>query len=343
MIYRSKAPLRVGLAGGGTDVSPFSDIHGGAILNATINLYAQVSITPREDGKIILHAVDKGQLITLEATEHIDVRSGDLRLQKGVYNRIVKDFTHKAMGFEMITSIDVNAGSGLGTSSTLVVAILGAFVEWLNLPLGEYDIARLAYSIEREDLGMIGGKQDQYAATFGGVNFMEFYADNKVIVNPLRIKEEILRELEFHLLLLYTQTTRESAKIIEEQKDNIVKDNQKALEATKKLKEQAFMMKEALLRGELSRIGDILDMGWQYKKELAQKITNPFIDKIYETAIQAGASGGKISGAGGGGFMIFYCPGNSRFDIAKAIEEQGVKVQRYNFLEKGLITWTSYQ
>lgn len=343
-VYRSKAPLRIGLAGGGTDVSPFSDLHGGAILNATISLFANATIIPRVDGKIIFHAIDRNERLELEATRQLDASSGPLTLQKGVYNRIVREFSSlPTNGFELITNIDVSAGSGLGTSSTLVVAILGAFVEWLKLPLGEYDIAKLAFSIEREDLQMAGGKQDQYAATFGGFNFMEFYDEDKVVVNPLRIREEILQELNFHLLLLYTQTTRESANIIEQQKSNIEKDNQEALKATLKLKEQAFTMKEALLKSELPRIGEILSAGWIQKKRLAKGITNAAIDNIYNTAIEAGASGGKISGAGGGGFMIFYCPGNCRYAVKEALEGIGVEVVHYNFQKKGLFTWTSRQ
>jgi len=341
MIYRSRAPLRIGLAGGGTDVSPFSEMFGGAILNATINYYAYASITPRDDGRIIIHAADKKQRLEYEPTKHIDVSSGDLLLQKGVYNRIIRDFVNEPLGLELITSVDAPAGSGLGSSSTLVVAIIGAFVEWLELPLGEYDIARLAYSIEREDLAMAGGKQDQYAATFGGFNFMEFFENEKVIVNPLRIKQEILQEVEFHLLLFYTQTSRESAKIIEEQQANVLSKRKESLEATKNLKEGAFMMKEALLKGELTKIGEILNHGWHHKKQMAKGITNPLIDKIYNTAMEAGASGGKISGAGGGGYMFFYCPGNSRYDIIEAMDQQGAVRQRYNFLDRGLTTWIS--
>ena len=343
MIYRSKAPLRIGLAGGGTDMSPFSDIHGGAILNTTINLFANASIMPRDDGKIVFHAIDRNEKYEYDAKEFLEVDIDKLPLQVGIYNRIIKDFVGKPLSFELITHIDAPAGSGLGTSSTLVVSILGAFVEWLNLPLGEYDIAQLAFSIEREDLNMAGGKQDQYAATFGGVNFMEFYKGNKVIVNPLRIKEEILRELEFHLLLFYTKTDRESAKIIEVQKANFKNSQKGVVEATMKLKEQAFMMKEALLKGELNKMGDILDFGWQNKKLLAKGITNPLIDDIYKTGIEAGASGGKISGAGGGGFMIFYTPNNKGYEVIKALEEKGIQFQRYQFFKKGLTTWTSYQ
>ncbi len=340
MIYRSRAPLRIGLAGGGTDVSPFSDRYGGFILNATLNLYAFASIIPRNDNKIIIHAVDRQERYELESTDFLEI-TGQLDLQRGIYNRIVKEFTQKPLSFELTTYMDVPSGSGLGSSSTLVVAIIGAFVEWLKLPLGEYDIAQLAYSIEREDLGMAGGKQDQYAATFGGINFMEFHQDNKVIVNPLRIKSEFLNELEFHLLLYYTKTSRESAKIIEEQSQNVQNNEQIVLEATQNLKKQASLMKEALLKGEFSKIGEILDFGWQNKKRMASKISNPKIDTIYEKAIKAGATGGKISGAGGGGFMIFYCPNNTRYQVMEVLNSLGGYMQRYNFIEKGITTWTS--
>ena len=340
MVYCAKAPLRIGLAGGGTDVSPFSDLHGGAILNATVNLYAHAVIVPRTDGQILFHAFDRKEQILVASAPKIPI-DGVLDLQKGVYNRMVRQFTHEPLAFELTTYIDAPSGSGLGTSSTLVVAIIGAFVEWLKLPLGEYDIAKLAYEIEREDLAMAGGKQDQYAATFGGVNFMEFYADNKVIVNPLRIKPEILQELAFHLLLYYTKTSRESARIIEQQSENIKADNQNSIAATFHLKEQAYQMKEALLTNDLSQIGEILNFGWQNKKQMAKGISNAFIDEIYDTAISSGASGGKISGAGGGGFMLFYCPQNTKFAVMDVLNTQGGILQPYNFVEKGMISWTS--
>jgi len=244
MIIRSKAPLRIGLAGGGTDVSPFSDIYGGAILNATISLYASATIEPTDDGKIVFQAMDKGETETMDSAMQLPV-DGRLELLKGIYNRVVRDFAKKPLSFRLTTYVDVPPGSGLGTSSTLVVAALGAFVEWLRLPLGEYDIAHLAYSIEREDLNQAGGKQDQYAATFGGVNYMEFYSGDKVIVNPLRIKQHYLNELENNLLLYYTSTSRYSSAIIAEQSKNVVNKNEKSIEAMNNLKEQSVLMKEA--------------------------------------------------------------------------------------------------
>jgi D-glycero-alpha-D-manno-heptose-7-phosphate kinase len=339
MIIRSKAPLRLGLAGGGSDVAPYSDIYGGAILNATLNMYAYATIIPRDDGKIIFKNDDNSLVEEFDAGDFLEV-NGNFNLHKGVYNCVVNDFTRKPLSFELTTYVDAPAGSGLGTSSTLVVTILGAFAEWLNLPLGEYDMAHLAYRIERQDLEMAGGKQDQYAATFGGVNFMEFYKDEKVIVNPLRIRSKYLNELAYNLVLYFTGTSRLSSTIIEAQRQNVITRNEKSVEAMHQLKRQAIMMKEAILRGELETIGEILDYGWQHKKQMADGITNPMIDRIYDAAMGAGASGGKISGAGGGGFMIFYCPGNTRAGVVKAIETFGGQVKRYEFTERGLNTWT---
>lgn len=338
-IYRSKAPLRLGLAGGGTDVSPYCDLFGGSILNAAINMYAYASIEPLNTSQIELHATDRNEFYAFSSTEQLPL-DGNLDLLKGVYNRIIRDYHLPPQSFRLTTHVDAPAGSGLGSSSTLVVAILGAFAEWLQLPLGEYDMAHLAYEIERIDLGLSGGRQDQYAATFGGFNFMEFYKDDKVIVNPLRIKQKYIAELQHNLLLFYTGTSRESAEIIRKQSKNIDSQDVMALEASHKLKEQSIMMKEALLTGKLDRIGEILHFGWENKKKIASGITNSAIEEIYETAIKAGANGGKISGAGGGGFIIFYCPGNSRWSVIEALKSLNLVLQPYAFSKEGLYSYS---
>jgi D-glycero-alpha-D-manno-heptose-7-phosphate kinase len=339
MIIRSRAPLRIGLAGGGTDVSPYSDIYGGAILNATIDLYAYASIEPLENGKIEF-VIDGGtKMLSLDAASELEVVK-DFELFIGVYNRIVKQFDLKPLSFRLTSFIEAPQGSGLGTSSTIVVSLIGAFKEWLNLPLGDYDIAHLAYEIERIDLKMAGGKQDQYAATFGGINFIEFFDGDKVIVNPLKLKPEIIYELEFNLLLYFTATQRLSATIIEEQVKNVNEKNIKSVDAMHNLKEQATQMKEALLRGELTKIGEILHFGWQNKKNMALSISNSLIDAIYLKAIESGATGGKISGAGGGGFMFFYCPAVTKNKVAGAIAALGGRVQPFKFTQQGLTTWT---
>ncbi|MES2431712.1 MAG: dehydrogenase [Bacteroidota bacterium] len=339
MIYRSKAPLRIGLAGGGTDVSPYSDEFGGAILNATVSLFAYASIEPIAENKIIIEALDRHEKEEYDFANELPI-SGTLDLAKGIYNRVQKNYGLINSGFKLSTFVDAPAGSGLGTSSTLVVAILGAFVEMLKLPLGDYDIAHLAFQIEREDLKLAGGKQDQYAATFGGVNFMEFYDNDKVIVNPLRIRPEYLHELENNLVLFFTATSRESATIIKEQVKNVNDKNEKSIEAMHQLKEQAKMMKESLLRGKLDQIGEILDFGFQQKRQMAANISNNTIEEIYTAAKKAGATGGKISGAGGGGFMIFYCPNNTRYAVIETLNTFGGEIKKYSFTKYGLTTWT---
>ena len=338
MIIRSKAPLRLGLAGGGTDVSPFSDIYGGCILNATISLFAYCDIIPRNDNRIVMITEDRGERFESESMKELPL-DGNLDILKAIYNRVVKDFDLPPLSFELHTFVDAPAGSGLGTSSTLVVAVLGAFVQWLRLPLAEYDIAALAYSIERIDLRLAGGKQDQYAATFGGFNFMEFYAENKVIVNPLRIKESIMNELSRNLVLFYTSTSRSSADIIERQQKNVVAKNTQSIEAMQQLKKQAVLMKVALLRNELDKIGDILNLGWEYKRQMAKGISTDLFEDVYKAALNAGARGGKISGAGGGGYIFFYCPDCVRYRVIEALSNFGGKVRRFEFTKQGLQTW----
>jgi D-glycero-alpha-D-manno-heptose-7-phosphate kinase len=326
------------LAGGGTDVSPYTDEFGGAILNATISHYAHASLELLDQPIITIAAADRNEIQTFPYGNSLPL-SGVLDLHKGAYNSIVKKFGPLPGGFKLTTWVDAPAGSGLGTSSTLMVAILGAFTEMLQLPLGEYDLAHYAYEIERIDLALAGGRQDQYAATFGGINFMEFYAADKVIVNPLRIRAEYLQELENNLVLFFTSNTRQSADIIKEQQKNVANKNTGSIEAMHQLKEQAFRMKEALLKGYLHEIGTILDYGFEQKRRMAANISNSFMEDIYMAAKRSGATGGKISGAGGGGFMIFYCPGNTRYDVIKTIEQYGGHVKSFQFTKGGLTSW----
>ena len=339
MLFRSKAPLRIGLAGGGTDVSPYSDEFGGIILNVTLSLFAHTTIELIEEPFIIIESIDQNIIQHFELTTSLPI-DGSLDLVKGVYNRIQKDYPFQLRGFKISTKVDAPAGSGLGTSSTLVVSILGAFKEMLKFKLNEYQLAHYAYEIERSDLALAGGKQDQYAATFGGFNFMEFSANDKVIVNPLRIRQDYINELENNLVLYFTSSTRESATIIKEQQKNVVEKNVKSIEAMHYLKDQAKTMKEALLMGKIDAIGEILDYGFQQKKNMASNISNAVIENIYQQVKKAGATGGKISGAGGGGFMIFYCPKNTKYKVITSLESLGGTIKQYSFTEHGLTTWT---
>ena len=341
MIVRSKAPLRLGLAGGGTDVSPYSDLHGGVILNATINLFAYCTIEETSTDIISITATDINQHFEYPVNVKLPI-NGNLDLHKGVYNRVIKDFGIKPLSFSISTYSDAPPGSGLGSSSTMVVAILKAFVEWLNLPLGEYEIARLAYEIERVDLGLSGGKQDQYAAAFGGFNFMEFYKDDRVIVNPLRVKRWIVDELEASMVLYYTGASRSSAKIIDEQKKNTSTGNAVAIEAMHQIKHSASEMKEAILKGDIKRYAQILGEGWISKKKMAASISNDGIDKIFDIATEAGSISGKVSGAGGGGFIMFVVTPTRKMELIKRLKQLDGLVVPFQFNEGGCHGWRIY-
>jgi len=340
MIIRSKAPLRLGLAGGGTDIADYFNTFGGFVLNATIDMYAFCTIEPDDSGKIEFIAADIEKKEEYSLCENLP-DSSDLKLHTGIYNRIISDFKIKPQSFKMTTYSDAPAGSGLGSSSTMVVAIIKAFVEWLNLPLGEYDIAALAYKIEREDAGLAGGKQDQYAATFGGFNFMEFYDNERVIVNPLRLKRWIRNEIEASLVLYYTGVSRESANIITEQIQHIKKGD-KNIESLHEMKRQAVFMKEAILKGDFKGFSDCLLQGWFAKKKAAASISNSFLDELYQYAMNNGAQSMKISGAGGGGFMMIYCNPCNRISLIRALKEKQGIVLTPSFTETGTQAWTIY-
>lgn len=343
MIVRSKAPLRIGLAGGGTDVSPYCDEFGGIILNTTIDMYAYCTLEPTNDGKIIFEAKDMSEIEIYESGFPI-LNEGKLLLHKGVYNKIINKYNKgNNLSFRMTTYSDAPPGSGLGSSSTMVVAIIKAFMEWLNLPLGEYDIAYLAYEIEREDLGLSGGRQDQFAATFGGFNYMEFYNENRVIVNPLRVKRWIKNEIENSLILYYTGTSRESAKIIDEQKKSVNQKSGKSLEAMHELKESAIEMKNMILKGNFDGLAECLKNGWIAKKKTSSVISNDYIEKIYEYIMKNGGKAAKISGAGGGGFMMILCDPKKRYNLVKKLQELDGKVMLPHFTEEGTQAWTIYE
>lgn len=335
-IIRSQTPLRLGLAGGGTDINLYCDKYVGYVLNATISLYVHCTLIQRDDGKIIFDSPDTDQYAQYQSSMFLE-NDGNLDIFKAVYNRIVKDLTHRPLSFSLHTYSDVPSGSGLGGSSTLVVGIIQAFIEWLNLPLGEYDIAKLAYEIEREDLGIVGGVQDQYAATFGGFNFMEFYNQKRVIVNPLRIKNWIVSELEARVVLYFTNITRE-AKDIEEHKKGKLGD-QKSLDAMHTIKQDAVAMKEALFKADFDTLAQILGKSWEAKKVISEIVSNDELDRIYNLAMQNGAYSGKTSGAGAGGFMFFLVDPIKKYNLIKILNKEQGYVQDFSFTKEGAKSW----
>lgn len=332
-IIRSKAPLRLSFAGGGTDVSPYAEERGGCVLNATIDRYAFGSLMSTDDGGLTIDSLDYDVVQRHEVDRQL-VYDGELDLVKAVVNAFEPA---ASKGCELFIHCDAPPGSGLGSSSAMVVAQIGLFKERLRIPITDYEIAELAYRIERVDAGIAGGRQDHYAATVGGFNFIEFRR-GQVIVNPLRIKPEIINELEYNLLLCYVGGTR-PAGIIDTQVDAYKARRQESLDAMDLLKDIAVEMKENLLRGELSEFGRLLHHGWEAKKQMARSISNPRIDELYDAAIRAGALGGKLTGAGGGGYAIFYCEFKKKHRVAEALSRLGASLVHFSFVDRGLQTW----
>ncbi len=322
-IVRSRAPLRLGFAGGGTDVAPFCDDHGGCVLNATITLYARVDIRVRDDNRIRFVADDVDQTFEAEAAAHFEP-TGEAVLHKGVYNRFVSEFNGgQPLPVSVRSSVEAPAGSGLGSSSALVVALVEAYRELLRIPMSEEDVAKLAFDIERRDLGLAGGRQDQFAAAFGGFNFIEFRADDLTIVNPLRIRRDILLEIEASMVLYYLGQARNSADIIKQQQKNMSARDKTATEALFEMKREAGDIKEALLRCDLRAFADTMNRGWAAKKRTAPGVSNAYIDTIIKEAIDCGAFAAKLTGAGGGGFLLLMAEPSRRSGLIRYLQGLG--------------------
>jgi D-glycero-alpha-D-manno-heptose-7-phosphate kinase len=339
--FRSRAPLRIGLAGGGTDVSPYSEEYGGAVLNATIDRYAFAFIETSPDEMIRFVAADLGidESFPLVAGAPTNAR---LKLHAAVYRRMIADYGGGRLpAITVRTSVDAPAGSGLGSSSALVVAQVEAYCAMLDLPLGPYEVARLSYEIERIDLGLAGGKQDQYAAAFGGVNYIEFMADDHVIVNPLRVSRAVFNELESSLVTCFSGISRRSEAIIDQQRAGMNSKRARTLDSLHQLKVDALEMKSALLHADIAGMARILNRSWQAKKETADGVTTPEIDKLVDVALQAGALAGKVSGAGGGGFIMFIVPPESRLAVVRALNAAGGQAAGVQFTMDGVESWQS--
>jgi D-glycero-alpha-D-manno-heptose-7-phosphate kinase len=339
-IVRAHVPLRLGLAGGGTDLSPYCDEHGGAVLNTTINRYAFASIEPSPDGMVHFVAQD------MNAEEifppDLDALStATLTLHAGVARRMITQYGDRQLTPMRVTSyVDAPPGSGLGSSSALVVALVEAFTAFLSAPLGPYDIAHTAYGIERIDLRLAGGKQDQYAATFGGTNFIEFHGNDRVIVNPLRVSRSVINELETSMVICFSGVSRRSGDIIAEQQHNMSRPAGDAIDSLHQLKSDAIDMKAALLRGEISRMAAILNRSWEAKKRTAAGISTGRIEELFELAFVHGAVGGKVSGAGGGGFMMFIVPPERHIQLTRALTDAGGDAGGVHFTSQGAASWT---
>ena len=329
--YRAKAPLRIGVVGGGTDVDPYASQKGGAVFNTTISKYAYCTITPTGDSTMSIHSTDYGKY-------EVPLDGGPLKLDGNMdLIKVVTNHFQITDGFKMFLQSEAPPGSGLGGSSAIIVSIIAAVCKWKNIRMTGDEIAQLAIKLEREEIGLKGGKQDQYTAVFGGFNVMKFRKDG-VDINRVRVDFDTVNELQYRSVLCYTGTSRESAHVIESQVQRYKSgQNEEALDATKALVEP---MANAFSKGNIKLAGELLDESWSLKKQFSDKVSNSKIDDMYKVAKEAGAIGGKVSGAGGGGFMYFICKYDTKYDVAKALQKHGAKVADFTFESNGVTSWS---
>ena len=337
--FRARAPLRVSFGGGGTDVSPYTEEHGGAVLSATINRFAFATVRVVNTGSISITSIDYDRTVEYGLTAPAVV-DAQLALAQGIvdYFRNTHSLDKKCSGLEIRLHNDAPPGSGLGSSSGIAVALIGALSALLNISLDSYALAQLAYTIEREQVGIKGGRQDQYAATFGGLNFMEFRS-KLAVIHPIRLWPDVLDELQYSLVYAYIGGQRFSGDLIERQVERVVGHDVGTLRALKEQADIAYEMKDALLTRQIDTFGKLLKEAWSIKKRVSTGITNDRIDEIYTHVVKAGAVGGKISGAGGGGFMMFFCNPDDRFRVQQAIRDTKCEPVDLQFVQEGLTVW----
>jgi D-glycero-alpha-D-manno-heptose-7-phosphate kinase len=339
-VLRGRAPLRLGLGGGGTDVDPYSTEFGGRILNATIDKYAYAFAERGVGSTVSFRSPDRDRAGRASIDDLVSLEE-DFPLHVAVYRRVITEFSGGSpFPLHLATQVDAPPGSGLGSSSALVVAMLLTTCELIGVNPGPYELARLAWEVERVDLGMAGGWQDHYAAAFGGFNFMEARRDGEVVVNPLRIQRDVIAELEASLLLYFGGVSRLSSEVIAEQQRNVVERDEDALAATHAIRVEALEMKDLLVVGDIPGFADSLLRGWEAKKRLASRISNPAIERAYQVAQSHGMIAGKVSGAGGGGFLMMIVDPRRRIEVSRSLEREcGGRVAPCLFTKGGATTW----
>lgn len=325
----TRTPVRISFGGGGTDMPGFYEKHGGAVVSTTINKYFYTFHSPSVDEKIQIISSDFQSLLTVEDFYSLKFGEGF-----DIPSAVIKHY-RVYQGFDLFMASEIPPGSGLGSSGAVTVNMVRLCSLLKNENLTKRQVSEDAYFIQREILNLPIGKQDEYAAAYGGLNFIEF-SSNNVSVTPVSVNPEIKAKLERNLLLFFTGRTREATTILDSQEKAAKGNDASVIKAMTRVKDIAFHIKKALEEGELEQFGKLLDEAWNYKKEMSSGITNEFLEYIYDIALQQGALGGKITGAGGGGYFMFYCEEDKQSDLRRALEKEGMKFLDFKFSEKGV-------
>ena len=333
IIARSKSPVRISFGGGGSDLTHYFTKSFGAVINATVSLYSYATLIKNNNNKITIYSADLDSVLKADNLQLALNKKNNMGLIMSIIELINPKF-----GFELYVRSDFPIGSGLGGSAVVMSAIIGCFNEFRIDKWSKYEIAEMAYQAERLNFKISGGWQDQYATVFGGINFMEF-TKKKNIIHPLRIEEECLLELKENLILCDTCSTHVSSDIHDDQKKQL-SDKSKINELVSSNVDLTYEIRDSLLKGDLSSIGEFLDIAWNHKKKYSNKISNKRLDNIYNTALKNGALGGKLLGAGGGGFFIFYCDPRNRAAVMKQLELLHTKIVNFEFESQGLVSWS---
>ena len=330
----SKAPLRMALAGGGTDLEPYYSRYGGFVLNATIDQYAYCKVEPNREW--CFKSIDLGIEEKHNLWNDVEYIDSKLKLLINSYQYLTKDVEREPV--KITTYVEAPPGSGLGSSSALVVALIAAIAEYYNIPLGEYDMAEYAIEIERNICDLPGGKQDQFAAAFGGFNFMEFLKDGRTIVNPLRLNQKTQNMMELSTVLYYVGKPRKDSRVIENTAKGLV-DSKTVLNATHEIRNACINYKRGLLMGDFDMISELMETYWRMKLETNPHVASPEILDSYDFARKNGATAAKISGAGGGGHMVLFTEFEERHRLISALKNKEGRVVPFKFVNHGVDVW----
>ena len=330
----AKAPLRMALAGGGTDLEPYYSRYGGFVLNATIDQYAYCKVEPSREW--CFKSIDLGIEEKHNLWNNVDYIDSKLKLLINSYQYLTKDVEREPV--KITTYVEAPPGSGLGSSSALVVALIAAIAEYYNVPLGEYDMAEYAIEIERKICDLPGGKQDQFAAAFGGFNFMEFLKDGRTIVNPLRLNQKTQNMMELSTVLYYVGKPRKDSRVIENTAKGLI-DSKTVLNATHEIRNACINYKRSLLMGDFNMISELMETYWRMKLETNPHVASPEILDSYDFARKNGATAAKISGAGGGGHMVLFTEFEERHRLISALKSKEGRVVPFKFVNHGVDVW----